>query len=428
MAILENPVAALTELQKELSLDFRFPERVRSALREFVEPRMRHHRFDPDDATDGSDAVPRLAMEVFEATRSSDNAAEIARKLAPLSVEFTRGSELFYPRVDLVETVLEALPASDGVTHDKTDPTEQLVRLEIFHPVADGYRATDSQTRYFPTSSWKLLRIELQGRSEKSERPLRIDPASYPALIDIAEIALKRPISGEIVWKADNLREFDTFQISGTAIRLPHEKQLRILSFGGDPQILFPLSTAGLNDVPLRLELSVRVDPNPSNITAALAALTGRPATTSAGAVRYLAIYTDAGNGDREVGSLCAPVEMDDVTTVRFENIESLRPTRERPLRIDPLFHPALLRISSIRIVRDSDGQDFYRAETAADFEKIGVSHGATKLMEDGNLVFAAANAGHQIHLPGLAIPADQHCRLEIALEALSSGKSVAII
>ena len=87
-AILENPVAALTNLQNELSLDFRFPERVRSALREFVEPSMRHHRFDPDDATDESNAVPRLAMEVFEATRGSDNAAEIARKLAPLSAEF----------------------------------------------------------------------------------------------------------------------------------------------------------------------------------------------------------------------------------------------------------------------------------------------------------------------------------------------------
>ena len=427
-AILENPVAALTRLQNELALNFRFPDHVRSALREFVEPRMRHHRFDSDDATDGSSAVPRLAMEVFEATRSSNNAVAIERKLAPLSAEFTRSSELFYPRVELVETVLEALPDRDGVTRDKTDPTEQLVRLEIFHPVADGYRATDSQTRYFPSGSWKLLRIELQGQTEKSERPLRIDPASYPALIDIAEIALKQPISGEIVWNADNLKEFDALQISGTAIRLPHERQLRIFSFGGDPQILLPLSTAGLNDVPLRLELSVRVDPNPASITAALAALTGRPARASAEAVRYLAICTGAGDGDHEDGSICAPVEMDEVTTLRFENIESLRPTRERPLRIDPLYHPALLRISSIRIVRDSDGHDFYRAETTADFEKIGVSHGATKLMEDGNLVFAAANAGHQIHLPGLDIPADQHCRLEIELEALASGQSVAII
>jgi hypothetical protein len=427
-AILENPVAALTRLQNELSLNFRFPERVRSALRQFVEPRMRHHRFDPDDATDDSHSVPRLALEVFEATRGSDNAAEIAGKLAPLSAEFSRGSELFYPRVDLVETVLEALPARGAVMRDKTDLMEPLVRLEIFHPVADGYRATDSQTRYFPSGSWKLLRIELQGRTEKSERPLRIDPASYPSVIDIAEIALKRPISGEIVWTANKFKEFDAFQISGTAIRLPHDKHLRILSFGGDPQILFPLSTAGLNDVPLRLELSVRVDPSAGSITAALAALMVRPAKAPPVAVHYLAVYAEAADGDHEDVSLSAPVEMDEVRTIRFENIESLRPTLDRPLRIHPLYHPALLRMSSIRIVRNSDGRDLYRAESAGDFEKISVSHGATKLMEDGDMLFAAANAGHEIHLPGVDIPADQHYRLEIEVEALPAAESVAII
>ena len=93
-----------------------------------------------------------------------------------------------------------------------------------------------------------------------------------------------------------------------------------------------------------------------------------------------------------------------------------------RPLRLDPLYHPALLRISSIRIVRDSDGADLYRAETAADFDKISVSHGATKLVEDRNLLLAAANADQQIHLPGVDVPAEQHHRLEIQLEALLSA------
>lgn len=421
-AILANPVAALTSLQNELALNFRFPERVRSALREFVEPAMRHHHFDPDDATDESNAVPRLAVEVFEATRGSDSSEEIAEKLAPLSAEFERGSALFYPRVHLVETVLEALPARGSALRDKTDPTDQLVRLEIFHPVVEGYRATDSQTRYFPSGSWKVLGIELQGRAEKSDRPLRIDPASYPAVIDIAEIALKRPISGEIVWNANNLEQFDAFQISGTAFRLPHEKHLRILSFGGDPQILLPLSTAGLNDVPLRLELSVRIDPSAQSITASLAALKLGSAKPPPGAVRYLEVSAAEGDGGHDGASLCAPIEMEKLKTLTFENIESLRPTQNRPLRLDPLYHPALLRISSIRIVRDSDGADLYRAETAGDFDKIRVSHGATKLVEERNLVLAAASADQQIHLPGVDVPAEHHHRLEIQLEALLSA------
>ena len=422
-AILANPVAALTKLQNELALSFRFPDRVRSALREFVEPSMRHHHFDPQGAADGSNAVPRLAVEVFEATRSSDNSAEIAEKLAPLSSEFARGSELFYPRVDLVETVFEALPAGGSVLRDQTDGTEQLVRLEIFHPVADGYRATDSQTRYFPSGSWKVLGIELQGRTENSDRPLRIDPASYPAVIDIAEIALKRPISGEIVWSVNHFEQFDAFQVAGTAFRMPHEKHLRILSFGGDPQILLPLATAGLNDVPLRLELSVRVDPSAESITASLAALKLGSARTPPVAVRYLEISADAGDGTQEEGaSLCAPLEMEKFKTLTFQNIESLRPTLNRRLRIDPLYHPALLRISSIRIVRDSDGSDLYRAETAGDFDRISVSHGATKLVEEQKLLLGTATAGQQIHLPGLDVPAEQHHRLEIQLEAFPSA------
>ena len=108
------------------------------------------------------------------------------------------------------------------------------------------------------------------------------------------------------------MSEFDAFQISGTAIRLPHEKHLRILSFGGDPQILLPLSTAGLNDVPLRLELSVRIDPSAESITASLAALKLGPAKPPPGAVRYLEVYADEGDGGHDGASLCAPIEMEE--------------------------------------------------------------------------------------------------------------------
>jgi hypothetical protein len=59
-----------------------------------------------------------------------------------------------------------------------------------------------------------------------------------------------------------------------------------------------------------------------------------------------------------------------------------------------------------------------YRAETAGDFDKISVSHGATKLVEERNLLLAAASADQQFHLPGVDVPAEQHHRLEIQLEA----------
>jgi hypothetical protein len=109
--------------------------------------------------------------------------------------------------------------------------------------VAEGYRATESQTRYFASRSWKVLVIDLPGKKRNLDRPLRIDPVSYPAVIDIAEIALKRPSTGEILWAATGSREFAALTVGGTACRLAHESYLRILSFGNDPQLLLPQST-----------------------------------------------------------------------------------------------------------------------------------------------------------------------------------------
>ena len=54
-------------------------------------------------------------------------------------------------------------------------------------------------------------------------------------------------------------------KILGTAARLPHDKHLRILSFGGDPQLLLPSSTAGFNAMSLRLEISLLVNPGRHN-------------------------------------------------------------------------------------------------------------------------------------------------------------------
>ena len=104
-------------------------------------------------------------------------------------------------------------------------------------------------------------------------KPLRIDPASYPAVIDIAEIALKRPSTDEILWAAAGSREFAALTVGGTACCLAHESYLRILSFGNDPQLLLPQSTTALGDAPLRLELSILVDPSPQAISASLAAM-----------------------------------------------------------------------------------------------------------------------------------------------------------
>jgi hypothetical protein len=100
-----------------------------------------------------------------------------------------------------------------------------------------------------------------------------------PALVEIAEIMLKEPDSNEILRSATAQEEFKARKISGTAARLPHDKHLRILSFGGHPQLLLPSSTAGLNAKSLRLEISLLVNRGTNTIRECLATLNGTTPT-----------------------------------------------------------------------------------------------------------------------------------------------------
>src|SRR5438034_771962 len=269
--VIGDPVKVLTRLRKELEVNLRAPFRVRSSLHKFLEPSLRHHHLKKGQANKCNPPVPHLVLDIYETIRNASTSVEIGEKTAPLVAQFSRGSELFYPRVNLVEAELGSLDKEIAKSEQTGMGSEGLVRLEVFHPMTEGYRATESQTRYFASRSWKVLVIDLPGKKRNLDRPLRIDPVSYPAVIDIAEIALKRPSTGEILWAATGSSEFAALPVGGTACRLAHDLYLRILSFGNDPQLLLPQSTTALGDAPLRLELSILVDPSPQAISASLA-------------------------------------------------------------------------------------------------------------------------------------------------------------
>ena len=269
--MIDDPVKVLTGLRKELGVNLRAPFRVRTSLRKFLEPSLRHHHLKKGRANKRKPPVPHLALDLYETLRDASTSVEIGEKTAPLVAQFGRGGELFYPRVNLVEAELASLDKEIAKSEETGMGSEGLVRLAVYHPVAEGYRQTESQTRYFASRSWKLLVIDLPGKKRNLDRPLRIDPVTYPAVIDIAEIALKRPSTGEILWAATESTEFAALTVGGTACRLAHEPYLRILSFGNDPQLLLPQSTTALGDSPLRLELSILVDASPEAISTCLA-------------------------------------------------------------------------------------------------------------------------------------------------------------
>jgi len=274
--MLDDPLVVMSRLQRDFELPVH-PSRVQASLQKFLEPSLRHHRLglaQGHGEKAGAD-IPSLVTEVYETIKGGDNSPEFAAKLDELKQQFTSGGKLFYPRLESLERELAHLNKRIGEIEQVTARPQKTVRLEVFHPVADGYRATESQACEFNSGSWADLTIDLPSRKEKSDWPFRIDPLTCPAVIEIAEIALRDPISDEILWSASAQEEFEACQVCGTAARLPHDKHLRILSFGGDPQLLLPFSTAGLNAVSLRLEISLLANPGADTIRECFAMLTG---------------------------------------------------------------------------------------------------------------------------------------------------------
>ena len=259
------------------------PSRARGSLRKFLEPSLRHHKARARKCEEAADRVPPLIIEVYETIRKGTTPDDVARRISPLREQLARSEGLFYPRLNVLEKQVESLDQTVEKSAESAPRAEELVRLDIFRAVGEEYSAAHSDARYFTSGSWKLLQIDLPCMPRPRCKPLRIDPASYPAVIDIAEIALKRPSTDEILWTATGSREFAALTVGGTACRLAHESYLRILSFGNDPQLLLPQSTTALGDAPLRLELSILVDASPQAIKTSLAEMQSeRDATIAA--------------------------------------------------------------------------------------------------------------------------------------------------
>jgi hypothetical protein len=274
--MLDDPISVFDRLRILLQLPLLPPESVGASLREFLEPSLRHHRFAPKN-TDLLPESPSWALEVYETLSQGQISRGFSPKLNGLAHQFLQSCEVFYPRINDLQGELAHLDAELEEMERSAASPGNIVRLEVFHPVEEGYQATESQMRYFRSHHWKLLTVDLPTTKEKSDRPLRIDPASYPAVVEIAEIVLKRQATGETVWKAGSPADYDEFEIAGTASRLPHDKHLRILSFGSDPQLVLPSSTIAMNEEPMRLQITILVNPDADRIKECLATLNPPP-------------------------------------------------------------------------------------------------------------------------------------------------------
>lgn len=142
------------------------------------------------------------------------------------------------------------------------------VSMTIYAAGHFGYREDSSLDIPYQTQRWAHLHSALE--HGVGLRALRLDPINAPGLIDIAAIAVKSAVTGDVLWKASGRGGLESLETGGSAIRIPHSRIARVFSYGDDPQIFLPLLAGPEFDQPLRLEIWLKIETRTEPIQAAM--------------------------------------------------------------------------------------------------------------------------------------------------------------
>ncbi len=132
--------------------------------------------------------------------------------------------------------------------------------LQLFAPRCRTYGENHSNACEFPTGRWCCVRVDLPWQLGDGSGGLRFDPGNQAGIIDIAGILIRSKLTGRVLWRAKTPIELSGVTVGGTAIRIPHERVLRILSFGIDPQLILPVLAGSPFDSPLTFQVWMRLD------------------------------------------------------------------------------------------------------------------------------------------------------------------------
>lgn|GEM_PF-1186817 len=133
--------------------------------------------------------------------------------------------------------------------------------IELFADRGKGYNATDSSTqRIDPGAIRTILFYNIERLCAGGSFPLRIDPASMPAIIRIYSIRIFRHSDGTVLYSANTAEDFEAMTFSEELLRDYHDDALEIISRGTDPQIYLPLFGDPGSD-PCTLAIVLLVEP-----------------------------------------------------------------------------------------------------------------------------------------------------------------------
>ena len=153
-----------------------------------------------------------------------------------------------------LENLLGRFPVAGSQPVLHTSPE---VRVQVFPFGEHGHSQENSQIRIIRSGGWDTLVFDL--RDPSALGPLRVDPGSEPAFIEIGDIQIHSGDSGDLVWSSQASSATRGFTVGGTAETPFNDNLSLIISTGDDPQILLavPADIKG----PAKLTISLKVTP-----------------------------------------------------------------------------------------------------------------------------------------------------------------------
>jgi hypothetical protein len=129
--------------------------------------------------------------------------------------------------------------------------------FQVFRSHDYTYETSTELSHLVTPGTWINLHLDLPKGT--GDRPLRLDVANRPAVVDIASLALRKE-DGHAVWTWNSKDVTDQLRVEGTATRMPETEFCRVLSLGASPHVFLPEFVGSSFEQPLELEIRLRVD------------------------------------------------------------------------------------------------------------------------------------------------------------------------
>jgi glycosyltransferase involved in cell wall biosynthesis len=297
-----------------------------------------------------------------------------------------------------------------------------LIHLQTFAAREGMSDAQQSNSVEVVPGQWCRLKIELPWGLGDGSAPFRFDPVDRAGIVDIAAVTLRATATGNILWRAPKRSGLDELAVRGTALRLPHDRLLRFLSYDNDPQVYLPHFTGSLFEEPLTLEVLLRFDPAPKNVERAVSAwnelaLTSSHRPPQEKAASLLPIASS--------DTVSAPAVPDDQITMTVYSSDESGYSEERStrvtylrdrwshldialqlglgagsLRLDPLTAMGLIDVAALTIRSAISNEVLWRANGGGDLATVHISGSAVRIPHPHLVRVLSYGDDPQIYLP----------------------------